>query len=172
MGGTLSAIQTNEVIGLDDSTSSCQLISNTHHRRMTNPQSFGDPAVAEFRRFPDLRSYDLSFCHRSQLPSRQVEGPDQRPFFRHFSPNPTAFRRKALSEQMLAMISASASNNRSSERLSLIDRRTVEASAKGNYRPLAASPSPSCSRRLSGSARSVAENRCGNPELSQPIPGS
>jgi hypothetical protein len=31
----------------------------------------------------------------------------------------------------------------------------VEASAKGNYRPLAASPSPSCSRRLSGSARSV-----------------
>ena len=81
MVGTLSAIQTNEVIGLDDSTSSCQLISNTHHRRMTNPQSFGDPAVAEFRRFPDLRSYDLSFCHRSQLPSRQVEGPDQRPFF-------------------------------------------------------------------------------------------
>ena len=53
------------------------------------------------------------------------------------------------------MISASASDNRSSERLSLIDRRTVETSAKGNYRPLAASPSPSCSRRLSGSARSV-----------------
>src|SRR5271165_5714495 len=100
-------------------------------------------------------TYDLSFCHRSQLPSRQVEGPDQRPFFRHFSPNPTAFRRKALSEQMLAMISASASDNRSSERLSLIDRRTLESSAMGNYRPLAASPSPSCSRRLSGSARSV-----------------
>jgi len=76
-------------------------------------------------------------------------------FFRHFSPNPTAFRRKALSEQPLAMISASASDNRSSERLSLIDRRTLESSAKGNYRPLAASPSPSCSRRLSGSARSV-----------------
>ena len=74
---------------------------------------------------------------------------------RHFSPNPTAFRRKALSEQLLAIISASASDNRSSERLSLIDRWTVEASAKGNYRPLAASPSPSCSRRLSGSARSV-----------------
>ncbi len=74
---------------------------------------------------------------------------------RHFSLIPTAFRRKALSEQLLAMISASASDNRSSERLSLIDRRTVEASAKGNYRPLAASPSPSCFRRLSGSARSV-----------------
>ena len=68
---------------------------------------------------------------------------------------PDSFRRKALSEQLLAMISASASDNRSSERLSLIDRRTVEASARGNYRPLAASPSPSCSRRLSGSARSV-----------------
>src|SRR5208337_3018182 len=50
------------------------------------------------------------------------------PEYRHFSPNPTAFRRKALSEQLLAMISASASDNRSSERLSLIDRRTVEAS--------------------------------------------
>ena len=47
---------------------------------------------------------------------------------RHFSPNPTDFRRKALSEQLLAMISASASDNRWSERLSLIDRRTVEAS--------------------------------------------
>ena len=68
---------------------------------------------------------------------------------------PDSFRRKALSEQLLAIISATASDNRSSERLSLIDRRTVEASAKGNYRPLAASPSPSCSRRLSGSARSV-----------------
>jgi len=76
-------------------------------------------------------------------------------FFLHFSPNPTAFRRKALSEQLLAMISASASDNRSSERLSLIDRRMVEASAKSNYRPLAASSSPSCSRRLSGSARSL-----------------
>ena len=76
-------------------------------------------------------------------------------FSGHLSPSPTAFRPKALSEQLLAMISASASDNRSSERLSLIDRRTVEASAKGNYRLLAASPSPSCSRRLSGSARSV-----------------
>jgi hypothetical protein len=82
---------------------------------------------------------------------------------RHFSPNPTAFRRKALSEQLLAMISASVSDNRSSERLSLIDRRTVEASAKGNYRPLAASPSPSCSRRLSGSARSVKNTRRAPP---------
>ena len=87
----------------------------------------------------------------------------------HFSPNPTAFRRKALSEQLLAMISASASDNRSSERLSLIDRRTVEASAKGNYRPLAASPSPSCSRRLSGSARSVVRCRLWHPR--QQFPG-
>ena len=63
--------------------------------------------------------------------------------FRTLSPNPAAFRRKALSKQLLAMISTSASDNRSSERLSLIDRRTVEASVKGNYRPLAASPSPS-----------------------------
>ena len=85
---------------------------------------------------------------------RRHEGADvQAQDLGHFSSNPTAFRRKALSEQLLAMISASASDNRSSERLSLIDRRTVEVSAKGNYRPLAASPSLSCSRRLSGSAR-------------------